>query len=141
MTDALPEPLSGLALDHVAVAVDDLDRATRAYAALGLEAAGDDEAIDDQGVRVRPLRLGTTLVELMAPTRDDGPVGRFLAKRGPGLHHIALRVDSIERVLDRLRSLGAPLIDDTPRTGRAGTRIAFVHPGFTGGVLVELVEG
>jgi len=137
----LPEPLAGLALDHVAVAVADLDEATRAYTGLGLEVAGADEVVDDQGVRVRLLRLGETLVELMTPVRADGPVGRFLDRRGPGLHHIALRVAALEPLLARLRSLGAPLIDETPRAGRGGTRIAFVHPRFTGGVLVELVEG
>lgn len=140
-TARLPEPLAGLSLDHVAVAVTDLEEATRAYLALGLSLAGDDERVDDQGVRVRPLQLGATLVELMAATRTDGPVGRFLRKRGPGLHHIALRVPALEPVLARLRALDAPLIDDTPRPGRAGTSVAFVHPRFTGGVLVELVEG
>jgi methylmalonyl-CoA/ethylmalonyl-CoA epimerase len=136
----LPEPLGDLALDHVAIAVEALDEATDAYLALGLDPAGDDETIAEQGVRVRPLRLGDTLVELMEPTAPDGPVGRFLAKRGPGLHHIALRVPALEPLLARLRSLDAPLLDDRPREGRAGTRIAFVHPRFTHGVLIELVE-
>ncbi len=136
----LPEPLDDLALDHVAIAVEALDAATDAYLALGLDPAGDDETIDEQGVRVRPMRLGETLVELMEPTAPDGPVGRFLAKRGPGLHHIALRVPALEPLLARLRSLDAPLLDDRPREGRAGTRIAFVHPRFTHGVLIELVE-
>lgn len=137
----LPEPLAGLALDHVAVAVEALREATTAYLALGLSPAGEDETIEEQGVRVRPLRLGDTLVELMEPIRPDGPVGRFLARRGPGLHHIALRVTAIEPLLARLRAMGAPLLDEEPRPGRAGTRIAFVHPRFTHGVLVELVEG
>jgi methylmalonyl-CoA/ethylmalonyl-CoA epimerase len=137
----LPEPLDGLALDHVAVAVEALDAATAAYLALGLRRAGEDETIEEQGVCVRPLRLGETLVELMEPTRADGPVGRFLARHGPGLHHIALRVPALEPLLARLRAMDAPLLDETPRPGRAGTRIAFVHPRFTHGVLVELVEG
>lgn len=137
----LPEPLDGLALDHVAVAVEALDAATSAYLALGLRRTGEDETIEEQGVRVRPLRLGDTLVELMEPTRDDGPVGRFLARRGPGLHHVALRVPALEPLLARLRAMDAPLLDEAPRPGRAGTRIAFVHPRFTHGVLVELVEG
>jgi len=136
----LPEPLGDLTLDHVAIAVEALDEATDAYLALGLAPAGDDETIGDQGVRVRPLKLGDTLVELMEPTAPDGPVGRFLARRGPGLHHIALRVPALEPLLARLRSLDAPLLDDRPREGRAGTRIAFVHPRFTHGVLIELVE-
>ncbi len=139
-TTRLPEPLGDLALDHVAIAVEALDEATDAYLALGMDPAGDDETIAEQGVRVRPLKLGDTLVELMEPIAPDGPVGRFLAKRGPGLHHIALRVPALEPLLARLRSLDAPLLDDRPREGRAGTRIAFVHPRFTHGVLIELVE-
>jgi methylmalonyl-CoA/ethylmalonyl-CoA epimerase len=136
----LPAPLGDLALDHVAIAVEALDEATDAYLALGLRPAGDDETIEEQGVRVRPLRLGDTLVELMEPIAPDGPVARFLATRGPGLHHIALRVPALEPVLARLQRLDAPLLDEHPRAGRAGTRIAFVHPRFTHGVLVELVE-
>jgi methylmalonyl-CoA/ethylmalonyl-CoA epimerase len=136
----LPAALGDLAMDHVAIAVSDLDAATAAYRALGLEVAGPDETVADQGVRVRPLRAGTALVELMAPLTEDGPVARFLARRGPGLHHVALRVTDLEALLGRLAEAGAPLLDSVPRRGRAGTRIAFVHPRFTGGVLVELVE-
>jgi len=135
-----PRPLDALALDHVAIAVPGLDDATGAYLALGMRREGEDEAIEEQGVRVRPLRLGDTLVELMEPLRSDCSVARFLERRGPGLHHIALRVPQLEPLLDRLRDTGARLIDDRPRPGRAGTRIAFVHPDFTQGVLVELVE-
>lgn len=136
----LPDPLAGLALDHVAIAVNGLDEAARSYLALGLLPAGEDEVIDDQSVRVRPLQLGDTLVELMESTSDDGPIGRFVARRGPGLHHIALRVPALDELLERLRAMDAPLIDESPRQGRAGTRVAFIHPSFTGGVLVELVE-
>ena len=135
-----PQPLDALALDHVAIAVRGLDDATEAYLALGLSRDGDDEAIEEQGVRVRPLRLGDTLVELMEPLGGDGSVARFLERRGPGLRHIALRVAELEPLLEQLRDAGARLIDDRPRPGRAGTRIAFVHPDFTHGVLIELVE-
>lgn len=136
----LPAALSNFSVDHVAIAVSDLDAATAAYRALGLEVAGPDESIADQGVRVRPLRAGTAVVELMVPLTQGGPVARFLARRGPGLHHIALRVTGLEALLERLAASGAPLLDTVPRGGRGGSRIAFVHPSFTGGVLVELVE-
>lgn len=132
--------LEDLALDHVAVAVADLDAAAAAYRALGLGPAGDDERIPDQGVCVRALSTGCAMLELMAPLGPEGPVARFLERRGPGLHHIALRVDGLDALLARLQRDGAPLIDDRPRPGRGGSRIAFVHPSFTGGVLVELVE-
>lgn len=137
---ALPPSLDGLALDHVAIAVQDLDAAARAYAALGLAVAGGDEAIADQRVRVRAMTVGGTVVELMTPLGPEGPVARFLERRGPGLHHIALRVRDLAAVLERLQGEGARLIDRQPRRGRAGSRIAFVHPSFTGGVLIELVE-
>lgn len=135
-----PQPLAGLALDHVAIAVAELDEATDAYLTLGLSRDGEDEAIEEQGVRVRPLRLGDTLVELMEPLGADSSVARFLTRRGPGMHHIALRVPALEPLLAELRAAGARLVDERPRSGRAGTRIAFVHPEFTHGVLVELVE-
>jgi len=132
--------LDGLALDHIAIAVHDLDASAAAYAALGLEVAGEDEHITDQDVRVRALVAGGSVVELMAPLGPEGPVARFLERRGPGLHHIALRVKDIAAVLARLEGEGARLVDREPRRGRGGSRIAFVHPDFTGGVLVELVE-
>ncbi|HKI57007.1 MAG TPA: methylmalonyl-CoA epimerase [Trueperaceae bacterium] len=141
----LPAALEGLALgrlalDHVAIAVEDLDAAGAAYATLGLQPAGADETVADQGVRVRALSLGDTVLELMTPLGPGGPVARFLERRGPGLHHIALRVADLDTLLARLQGQGARLIDTRPRAGRAGSRIAFVHPAFTGGVLIELVE-
>lgn len=132
--------LDELELDHIAVAVEDLDRAASAYAALGMAVSGGDEDIAGQDVRVRALALGASVLELMAPLGPDGPVARFLGRRGPGLHHIALRVPDLDAALARLRHDGAQLIDIEPRDGRGGSRIAFVHPSFTGGVLVELVE-
>ncbi len=136
----LPTELAELRIDHIAVAVDDLDVAAAAYRALGLRVAGPDETVADQGVRVRALQAGDTLLELMAPLPGEGPVARFLERRGPGLHHIALRVADLTDLLSRLKAQGARLIDEVPRAGRANTRICFVHPSFTGGVLVELVE-
>ena len=93
-------------------------------------------------MRVLPVRVRwvAEVPARLEPIAADGPVARFLATRGPGLHHIALRVPALEPVLARLRHLDAPLLDEHPRTGRSGTRIAFVHPRFTHGVLIELVE-
>ncbi len=136
----LPHELAGAQLDHVAMAVADLQSATDAYLLLGLVQAEADEEVPSQGVTVRALRGGPVLIELLAPLGDDGPVARFLAKRGPGLHHVALKVDDLAAELKRLAAAGVPLLDDEPRSGRAGTRVAFVHPRFAGGVLIELVE-
>ncbi len=131
---------SHLALDHVAVAVDDLDAATVAWTALGLVRSGRDETVSSQGVRVRTLALGEASLELLEPVDETGPVARFLARRGPGLHHVALRVDDLDAEIERLEASGWELIDRVPRRGRAGSRVAFIHPRSTGGTLVELVE-
>jgi methylmalonyl-CoA/ethylmalonyl-CoA epimerase len=135
----LPAALEGLPLDHVAIAVADLDEAGP-WAALGLPREGGDEEVPGQGVRVRTLRAGEALIELLAPTTADSPVARFLATRGPGLHHVALRVDDVEAAVARLQEVGARFVDATPRPGRAGSRIVFLHPRWTGGTLIELVE-
>ncbi|MEX2540427.1 MAG: methylmalonyl-CoA epimerase [Trueperaceae bacterium] len=135
----LPEPLRGLALDHVAIAVPDLEAASAPYRLLGLT-AGDDELVAGQGVRVRMFGADAGKVELLEPTAPDTPVGRFLAKRGSGLHHLALRVDRLESAVSRLAEAGADFIDPVPRQGHSGSRVIFLHPGWTGGVLLELVE-
>lgn len=133
-------PLAGLPLDHVGIAVADL-AAADAYAALGWRAAGADEDVPGQRARVRMLRGGPgPSLELLAPLGDDGPVARFLARRGPGLHHVAFAVPDLEAALARLAAAGAPLVDAAPRPGHGGHRVAFVHPSWAGGVLVELVE-
>lgn len=137
---ALPAALAAYRLDHVAIAVPDLAAGSAPWRALGLAPHGADEVVAEQGVRVRAFRVGDALVELLAPLDDDGPVGRFLARRGPGLHHLALRVDDLQAELRRLADLGAELIDRAPRRGRAGTLVAFLHPRWTGGTLVELVQ-
>jgi methylmalonyl-CoA/ethylmalonyl-CoA epimerase len=139
MAPRLPEALVGLPIDHVAIAVPDLD-AAGAWSALGLPRSGDDEDVPGQGVRVRALRAGEGLIELVAPTTPTSPVARFLATRGPGLHHVALRVPDVEEAVARLLAAGAAFVDPTPRPGRAGTRVVFLHPRWTGGTLVELVE-
>lgn len=135
----LPPAFVGYELDHVAIAVRDLDDAG-VWLTLGFTPLGADEEVPDQGVRVRTLRAGASLLELVAPASPSSPIIRFLERRGPGLHHVALRVDDVELEIARLVEAGVRLIDATPRPGRAGTRVAFVHPSSTLGTLVELVE-
>jgi methylmalonyl-CoA epimerase len=129
-----------LELDHVGIAVEDLDEAVERYRrTLGLEPAHR-ERVEDQGVDEVLFPVGASFVQLLGALGPDTPVGTFLAKRGPGVHHLAYRVDDVARTLVRLRSEGVRLIDETPRPGSRGTSIAFVHPTGMGGVLVELVE-
>ena len=131
-----------LGIDQVSVAVEDLDDATRIYEGiLGLKATHD-ETVADQGVKTRffPLPGKMTTVEALVGLGPDTPVGKFLAKRGPGVHHIAFRVDDLDAELARLKRQGVRLIDETPRKGAEGKRIAFLHPKETGGVLIELCE-
>ncbi len=132
-----------LGVDQVSVAVESLDDASRIYERiLGLRRRGHDETIADQGVTTRffPVGGSDSVVEALLPTGPDTPVGRFLAKRGPGVHHIAFRVDDLDAELARLKVLGVRLIDETPRLGAQGKRIAFIHPKETGGVLIELCQ-
>jgi methylmalonyl-CoA/ethylmalonyl-CoA epimerase len=127
-------------IDHIGIATRNIDDAGTFWReALGMEVCSSEE-VADQGVRVSMLPAGESRIELLEPTDDDSPVARFLEKRGPGIHHIALRVDNIHAALDQLRASGARLIDETPRTGAGGCLIAFIHPSASGGVLVELVE-
>ena len=143
-TDPRPDVLVtlGLPLDHIGIAVYDLSAGSRPYELLGLVPDGDDEELLAQGVRVRALRGGESLVELLEPTTPESPVQKFLDKRGPGLHHLALRVTGLEGEIERLRTQGARFVsaEPAPSPGRHGTRVVFLHPGWTGGVLVELVE-
>src|SRR5262249_37329063 len=106
---------------------------------LGLE-VGDTEEVADQKVRVAMLPLGDSRIELLEATSEDSPISKFLAKRGPGIHHIAVNVDDIRASLQELKQRGARLIDEEPRTGAGGCLVAFVHPSSTGGVLLELVQ-
>ena len=127
-------------IDHVGIAVKSLAEALKVYEqAVGLTPAGYDE-VDEQGVRVAMLAIGESRIELLEPTRPDSPIERFMAKRGEGIHHIAVRVDNIEEAIGRLKAAGVRLIDDAARRGAHNTRIAFVHPSSTHGVLIELVE-
>ena len=127
-------------IDHVGIAVSDLDGAVEHYRrTFGIEPTHR-ERMDDQGVEEVLFAVGESYVQLLGALGPQTPVGRFLQRRGPGVHHVAYRVDSVADALDDLRAGGVPLVDEEPRPGSRGTRIAFVHPRGVGGVLVELVE-
>jgi len=127
-------------IDHVGIAVEDLEAAVEHYRrTLGVEPAHR-ERVESQGVEEVLFPVGSSYIQLLGALGADTPVGRFLAKRGPGVHHIGYRVDSVADALERLRAEGVRLIDEEPRPGSRGTSIAFVHPSGMGGVLVELVE-
>jgi methylmalonyl-CoA/ethylmalonyl-CoA epimerase len=126
-------------IDHVAVCVADIDEAAaRWQAAFGL-APRERETVESQKTEAMLLPVGETSIELISPRGNEG-LARFLEKRGPSLHHVAVEVEGIEDALALLKSLGVPLIDEAPRRGARGHKVAFVHPKATGGVLVELVE-
>jgi methylmalonyl-CoA/ethylmalonyl-CoA epimerase len=128
------------AIDHVGIAVEDIETAISLYRdSLGLPVVYR-EQIAEQGVDAALLDVGDSHVELLEPLGPETTVGRFLARRGPGLHHVAYRVDDIDRALGELKSCGMKLIDERARVGIRGSRVAFVHPGSTGGVLTEIVE-
>ena len=124
---------------HLGIAVPDLDAAVETYRRLFGAEVEHRAAVEDQGVEACSLRVGSDRVELLAPLGPDTPVGRFLAARGPGMHHVALEVDDVAAELARARAEGAQLIDEEPRVGLFGLRVAFVHPESTGGVLAEFV--
>ena len=127
-------------IDHVGIAVDDLEAAVARYRVLLGAEPSHRETVGDQGVEEVLFAVGASYVQLLGATGPDTPVGSFLAKRGPGVHHIAYRVADIAAELTALRDAGAQLIDETPRPGSRDTLIAFVHPRSTGGVLMELVQ-
>jgi methylmalonyl-CoA/ethylmalonyl-CoA epimerase len=127
-------------IEHIGIATRGLDEAVRFWRdALGLEVV-DTEEVEEQRVRVAMLPVGESRVELLEPTSEDSPVAKFLEKRGPGIHHIAVRVDDIRAKLAELKEKGARLIDETPRIGAGGCLVAFIHPQSAGGVLLELVQ-
>ncbi len=127
-------------LHHVAIAVRSLERSRSVYeTALGMTGS-QPEHVADQRVNVLVLHAGSQRVELVEPASPDSPISGFLEKRGEGLHHLAWRVDDCARAITTLRERGVRLIDEAPRAGAHGTRIAFLHPKSTGGVLMELVE-
>jgi methylmalonyl-CoA epimerase len=127
-------------IDHIGVAVEDLGAALELYGgALGLSDVHR-ETVAEQGVEAVLLDVGDGHVELLRPLDPDTPVGRFLTRRGPGLHHVAYRVSDIDAALQDAREAGLRLLDEEPRTGIRGSRVAFLHPSATGGVLTEIVQ-
>jgi methylmalonyl-CoA epimerase len=127
-------------IDHIGVATDDLDGAIALYeGTMGMPVAHR-ETVESQGVEAVLLDVGDGHVELLRPLGPDTPVGKYLERKGPGLHHVAYAVDDIEGVLGKLKESGIDLIDSEPRVGIRDSRVAFVHPRSTGGVLTEIVE-
>ena len=127
-------------VDHIGIATPEIEEALGFWRdALGLAVVHTEE-VAEQGVRVAMLPVGEPRVELLEPTHDESPVAKFLRKRGPGIHHVAVRVADIRAALARLKARGARLIDEEPRVGAGGCLVAFVHPQSAGGVLLELVE-
>ena len=127
-------------IDHVGVAVEDLDAAIALYQESYGMPLVHREVVEQQGVEAVLLDVGESHVELLAPLGPDTPGGKFLAKRGPGLHHVAYGVDDIDAALEHARTAGLRLIDEQPRTGIRDSRVAFLHPASTGGVLTEIVQ-
>ena len=127
-------------VDHIGIATRQIDEALGFWRdALGLQVDFTEE-VTEQGVRVTMLSIGESHIELLEPLSQDSPVGRFLEKRGPGIHHLAVRVKDIRASLAQLKEKGTRLIDESPRTGAGGSLVAFVHPSAANGVLLELVQ-
>jgi len=127
-------------INHLGIATKGIDEALKFWSdALGLENVHT-ETVEDQKVRVAMLPLGESRIELLEPTSADSPISKFLEKRGGGIHHIAVEVENIESTLEKLRSQGMRLIDESPRIGAEGCLVAFVHPAASNGVLLELVQ-
>lgn len=127
-------------IDHIGIATRNLREGLAVWQnALGLTVDGSEE-VADQGVRVAMLEIGDTHVELLEALKPDSAVGKFIEKRGPGIHHIAIQVDDIHASLADLKAKGARLIDEVPRVGARGCLVAFIHPSSTNGVLLELVQ-
>ena len=127
-------------IDHIGVATNGIEEAASFYRdSLGLDVA-EIEEVASQKVRAAMLPIGESRIELLEPTSEDSPISKFLARRGPGIHHIAVRVEDIRASLSDLKQRGARLIDEEPRAGTGGCLVAFIHPSSTGGVLIELVQ-
>lgn len=136
----LPNELKYLAVDHIGIAVKDLDIASEPYLALGLVADFPDEVIAEQGVIVRVFRLEGVGLELLQATNPNSPIAKFIENRAEGLHHIALRVANIESEHKRLLALGAQFIGDKIRSGHNNSKIIFLHPKWAKGTLIELIQ-
>jgi methylmalonyl-CoA epimerase len=132
--------MRALDIHHIGHAVADLDEAIATYQRLFGSSVEHRETVPEQGVEAATMLVGAGRVELLLPLGEDTPVGRFIDKRGPGMHHVAFEVDDIERALAEAASAGAELIDEVPRIGLFGLRVAFIHPDSVSGVLVELVQ-
>jgi methylmalonyl-CoA/ethylmalonyl-CoA epimerase len=125
---------------HLGYAVEDIEATSRFYREnFGVE-PGEPEMVEEQGIVAVMFRVGESMVELVQPTRPDSPVGRFLERHGEGVHHVAYEVDDLEAALRELRRNGVEIVDEEPRIGAGGTRMAFIHPKSAFGVLTELVE-
>ena len=127
-------------IDHIGVAVEDLDAAIELYGQQFEMAEQHREVVEEQGVEAVLLEVGEGHVELIRPLSPDTGVGKFIAKNGPGLHHVAYQTSDIDAALEQVKAAGLSLIDETPRVGIRGSRVAFLHPKATGGVLTEIVE-
>jgi methylmalonyl-CoA/ethylmalonyl-CoA epimerase len=127
-------------IDHIGVAVEDLDAAIELYSQKYEMTEQHREVVEEQGVEAVLLEIGEGHVELLKPLGPDTAVGKFLASKGPGLHHVAYQTDDIDAALEQVKAAGLQLIDETPRIGIRGSRVAFLHPKATGGVLTEIVE-
>jgi methylmalonyl-CoA/ethylmalonyl-CoA epimerase len=134
--------VSGFArrLDHIGIAVSSIEDALGIYRALGLSESGREE-VASQGVITAFLPLGDTRLELLQPTGPDSPIAKFLAKRGPGIHHLCFAVDDLDRAVEDLKSRGFRMVNESPVPGADGKRVAFLHPSAGRGVLIELSEG
>jgi methylmalonyl-CoA/ethylmalonyl-CoA epimerase len=127
-------------IDHIGVAVEDIDAALELYAGIFEMTVAHRETVESQGVEAALLDVGDGHVELMRPLAPDTPIGKFLARRGPKLHHVAYAVEDIDSTLEKLAGAGLELIDSKARIGIRGSRVAFIEPRSTGGVLTEIVE-
>ena len=128
-----------LKIDHIGIAVKSLAESSKLYELLGIKSTGTEE-VAEQKVKVAFFPVGDSEVELLESTAPDGPIARYIEKNGEGMPHLALRVDDLEAALAELKAKGVRLIDEKPRYGAGGARIAFVHPKSTGGILLELSE-
>ena len=131
--------MAAVAIHHVGIAVVDLDEGIRAYSDLFGATLEHRERVEDQGVEAASLRVGESRIELLAALGPETPVGKFLAKRGPGVHHVAFGTSDVAAELARLHADGVELVDEAPRRGMFGLQVGFVHPEATGGVLAEFV--
>ena len=132
--------MSETRLEHVAIAVSDLESALRRFRSILARPESGDEVVESEGVRVAFFDLGGARLELMEPVGEDSPIARFLERRGPGLHHLAVEVPDIESAIARCREAGLETVGEAPRDGAGGRRVAFLHPRSASGVLIELSQ-